>query len=263
MKRSPPTYPNIFELTGIKTDDDAVNVFLKDQPYVVTVGSYGHAVLYNTRLVLHFPQEGEFNFRIIPERPGEVNLNFIVLFINARKLLNAPLFQVIHDGRSLWNTLEISPRLTKTLLPVRFWYSKLLVYIFEYTIVDGKATLTVIYDSSALVAGFINETASSSSRREDGRYVTSFSLPAQTPTPSRDVDGLCANLDRLSGVFLTAEFGRDVSERLGEVVLEDSKGPVRSFDAIEDFFAQLYIARGKRVRIQPEAAEVHGRASAQ
>ena len=252
--------PNIFEITGIKTDDDSVNVFLKDQPYVVRVGSYGHAALYNTRLVLAFPQQGEFNFRIIPERPGEVNLNFIALFLNARKLLNAPLFQVIHDGRSLWKTLEISPRLTKTLPPVRFWYSRLLVYFFEYTIDGGEVTFTVVYDSSALVASFINETASSNSRRNDGRYVTSFSLPAKTP--SRDVEGLCANLDRLSGVFLNAEFGRDISERLGEVVLEDSKGPVRSFDAIEDFFALLYAARGKRARIQPEAAEVHGRPSA-
>lgn len=206
---------------------------LEAEPYVVHVAPYGHAILFNTDVLVHLDEAG-FSVEINPNTPGRIELNFISLFMHARRLLNAPLIDAILAGQPLWTPLGINPRLIKTAPAKRFWHAELLVHYLSYAISGHAATLTVDFESTAIIAHFIKETSKSHTKTGPRRYVTTFDLPDKGEATVTEC--LEETLGRLARVFITDQINEDIQRHVTNVRLSSADGQQRTYATVGEIF---------------------------
>jgi hypothetical protein len=221
---------------------------LNQEPYVIVLhGIDGSVTLYNTTVRFKFHGEhrsgrsSSFAMTIIPDTPGMVSLNFIKLFLNARRMFNAPLFEVVRNGFALWEPLGIAPRLQKDHVRSYFWHSRLHIHEFVFELKDDQPPLLrVTYKASAVIAAFIRETSHTHTRDQHRPelYVTEFSLPQKKEKNFED--DIVKILLKLKTVFLTPDFQDDIVQHVRNIPLFMDGQKIDTFQTVKDLMNCLF-----------------------
>lgn len=234
---------------------------LRSEPYVLDLGWYGNVVLYDTDIIIS-RSETSFTCEIKPLKPGVVSVNLVGLFVKAKRILRAPLFDVFRTGKSLWDPLGICPRLRKQKLPTRFWHSNLIIESVKFVSAEKINTLEVIYQASTLVALFVSETADAHRSLDSGSFCTRFVIPN---IEAHDVKTrVYLALSRLASTFLTTTLVKDVCDVGGPFELYIRTHPtellIKKWKSVEiaDVYdaAQRYKPTNSAKRSKTQAAPV-------